>query len=95
MHAVAQGTVTPRPFLTIALIESLPLTVAAGPEPLGAPLPPGPGLEEAPPTSTVSQLETTSMASTTAVSWPTPQSIVSASPSRALIVSLPNGTLHE
>jgi hypothetical protein len=35
------------------------------------------------------------MASTFAVSVPGPQSIVSASPSTALMVSLPHGDLHE
>ena len=48
---------------------------------------PGPPFEPAP--STVSQLATTSIASTIALSWPMPQSMLSASPSRALMTSLP------
>jgi hypothetical protein len=40
-------------------------------------------------------LAAVSIVSMTARSAPTPQSIWSASPSRALIVSLPNGTVQE
>ena len=56
--------------------------------------PPGPGAGgfAAP---TFSQLATMSIVSTTAVSVPIPQSMLSTSPSRAWIVSFPNGILHE
>jgi hypothetical protein len=53
-----------------------------------------PGPAAAPASSTASQFWSVSTASTTALSSPGPESITSASPSRALTVSDPNGTAH-
>ncbi len=79
----------------------LTLTVACA-VPLGAglcvppPLPLSSPLGTPPPRSTVSQLAlTTSSASAITLSVPTPQSIESISPSRALTTSLPYGYLHQ
>ena len=59
------------------------------------PPPPCPPPPPEPAPSTVSQLATTSIASTMALSWPMPQSMLSTSPSRALMTSLPKGILQE
>ncbi|CAA9509636.1 MAG: hypothetical protein AVDCRST_MAG30-2408 [uncultured Solirubrobacteraceae bacterium] len=76
----------------------VPGVVPPGVVPPGG-VPPGavpPGVVPPAGRSTVSQLgATVSAASAVTLSWPTPHSIESASPSRALIVSLPNGTLQE
>ena len=90
MHADGHGTATVSPFLASARIVVF-FTLIVRP----APARPGPGPGPGPAPSTVSQLATTSIVSTTAVSVPIPQSMLSASPSRAWMTSLPNGILHE
>ena len=82
MQAAEHATLSLRPLAATAASFAEPIVTFSDP-----PGPAGPPLEPAP--STVSQLATTSIASTTALSWPMPQSMLSASPSRALMTSLP------
>jgi hypothetical protein len=89
VQAAVQETLTLRPLPATAASLAGPMAHFSEP----TPPPPPPPLEPAP--STVSQLETVSTASTIALSWPMPQSTLSASPSRASMTSLPNGTLQE